>query len=546
VGLSRRQKRSPGATLREAEIYIERSPLYHVDKLKVPLSSTWPRRHRRDTTWKIQQIVDAPALAKPDLGRDEDLRGSPTWGPSGGHAFSRRVDPKTLQRVDSAEQIDSWNGRGRSSNGTCGEVETVTPAVTRTVTLSVSPHVTGEKRKVSPFAFACLRLHEHASMPLTATDSVRRRSSSPLPPRHRQECPPIRRRDTGEGRSSAVPSGWKLRDPAGPAARRHRPAAGSAAGHRGSGGSAVEIRRRRTGTRRCWHRDCWSSRASGSPGSPSTSTRRNCRRPGSRDARARSGSPSTALTRRGLQLALHLPDGHASGSPSRARPRLRHGHGRHDDDDGPSPPSSSTRVNPSAGRRVLTVTLRARHDRIRTPTAARIRCCSPSVAEDLDLACAGANTRCWSHDEGASPGRSPPSGPWSSPCWSRCRCLSVSYAARRRNVIAYRFADASVQGVRRLEARGREEDDVRRPPPGRIDGFSSFARPVDGRSRTANFRVPVPFASSRPYSLYALVDAASRQHVAAAGEEQVVLPSPRHSRTPSTRTTGARCLPRRA
>ena len=33
----------------------------------------------------------------------------PTWGSSGGHAFSRRVDPKTLARVDSPEQVDSWN-----------------------------------------------------------------------------------------------------------------------------------------------------------------------------------------------------------------------------------------------------------------------------------------------------------------------------------------------------------------------------------------------------------------------------------------------------
>jgi hypothetical protein len=26
-----------------------------------------------------------------------------------GHAFSRRVDPQTLERVDSPEQIDSWS-----------------------------------------------------------------------------------------------------------------------------------------------------------------------------------------------------------------------------------------------------------------------------------------------------------------------------------------------------------------------------------------------------------------------------------------------------
>jgi hypothetical protein len=34
----------------------------------------------------------------------------PAPGPaSGGHTFSRRVDPKTLERDDSPAQIDSWN-----------------------------------------------------------------------------------------------------------------------------------------------------------------------------------------------------------------------------------------------------------------------------------------------------------------------------------------------------------------------------------------------------------------------------------------------------
>jgi hypothetical protein len=32
-----------------------------------------------------------------------------SWGASVGHAFSRRVDATTLERVDSPAQIDSWN-----------------------------------------------------------------------------------------------------------------------------------------------------------------------------------------------------------------------------------------------------------------------------------------------------------------------------------------------------------------------------------------------------------------------------------------------------
>ena len=34
---------------------------------------------------------------------------SPRWGGTVGHAFDRRVDPVTLERLDTPEQIDSWN-----------------------------------------------------------------------------------------------------------------------------------------------------------------------------------------------------------------------------------------------------------------------------------------------------------------------------------------------------------------------------------------------------------------------------------------------------
>jgi dienelactone hydrolase len=56
-----------------------------------------------------QQIVDALRSRKPDLAETKIYVDPAPWGPSGGHAFSRRVDPKTLQRVDSPAQIDSWN-----------------------------------------------------------------------------------------------------------------------------------------------------------------------------------------------------------------------------------------------------------------------------------------------------------------------------------------------------------------------------------------------------------------------------------------------------
>ena len=66
-----------------------------------------------------QQLVWKLRALKPDLAETKIYVDPPTWGSLGGHAFSRRVDPITLERVDSPEQIDSWNRRGCSSSGGC-------------------------------------------------------------------------------------------------------------------------------------------------------------------------------------------------------------------------------------------------------------------------------------------------------------------------------------------------------------------------------------------------------------------------------------------
>jgi dipeptidyl aminopeptidase/acylaminoacyl peptidase len=103
------QKRIQGLPFEKPEIYIERSPLYHVDKLQVPLLVHVATNDLDVNYVEDQQIVDALRSRKPDLSETKVYVDPPTWGPSGGHAFNRRVDPKTLQRVDSQEQIDSWN-----------------------------------------------------------------------------------------------------------------------------------------------------------------------------------------------------------------------------------------------------------------------------------------------------------------------------------------------------------------------------------------------------------------------------------------------------
>lgn len=103
------QKAIQGLPFEKPEIYIERSPLYHVDNLKVPLLVHVATNDLDVNYVEDQQIVDALRSRKPDLAETKTYVDPPRWGASGGHAFSRRVDPKTLERVDSPAQIDSWN-----------------------------------------------------------------------------------------------------------------------------------------------------------------------------------------------------------------------------------------------------------------------------------------------------------------------------------------------------------------------------------------------------------------------------------------------------
>jgi len=55
------------------------------------------------------QMVYALRSQKPDLAETKVYVNPPGWGGSVGHAFNRRVDPRTLERDDTPEQIDSWN-----------------------------------------------------------------------------------------------------------------------------------------------------------------------------------------------------------------------------------------------------------------------------------------------------------------------------------------------------------------------------------------------------------------------------------------------------
>ena len=103
------QKRIQGLPFEKRDLYIERSPLYHVDKLRVPLLVHVATNDTDVNFVEDQQIVDALRSRKPDLAETK-IYVDPVPGPaSGGHTFNRRVNPKTLERDDSPDQRDSWN-----------------------------------------------------------------------------------------------------------------------------------------------------------------------------------------------------------------------------------------------------------------------------------------------------------------------------------------------------------------------------------------------------------------------------------------------------
>jgi dipeptidyl aminopeptidase/acylaminoacyl peptidase len=89
--------------------YIRRSPLYHVEDLNIPLLVHVATNDEDVNYVEDQQLVWKLRALKPDLAETKIYVDPAPWGSSVGHAFSRRVDPQTLERVDSPEQIDSWN-----------------------------------------------------------------------------------------------------------------------------------------------------------------------------------------------------------------------------------------------------------------------------------------------------------------------------------------------------------------------------------------------------------------------------------------------------
>jgi dipeptidyl aminopeptidase/acylaminoacyl peptidase len=103
------QKRIGGLPFEKRDLYIERSPLYHVDKLQVPLLVHVATNDTDVDFVEDQQMVDALRARKPHLAETKVYVDPPPGAAGGGHTFNRRVDPATLERQDTPEQVDSWN-----------------------------------------------------------------------------------------------------------------------------------------------------------------------------------------------------------------------------------------------------------------------------------------------------------------------------------------------------------------------------------------------------------------------------------------------------
>jgi len=98
-----------GLPFEKPDLYVQRSPLYSVDNLRVPLLVHVATNDTDVNFVEDQQMIDALRARKPFLAETKIYVDPPIGPAGGGHTFSRRVDPKTLERQDTPEQIDSWN-----------------------------------------------------------------------------------------------------------------------------------------------------------------------------------------------------------------------------------------------------------------------------------------------------------------------------------------------------------------------------------------------------------------------------------------------------
>ena len=105
-----RQKRIGGEVHERRRLYIERSPLYQIDRLQTPLLVHVADNDRDVDFVEAQQLIHALEYKKPRLAETRVYVDPPVDEYGDGHTFNRRVDrARGYVRVDSRAQRDSWN-----------------------------------------------------------------------------------------------------------------------------------------------------------------------------------------------------------------------------------------------------------------------------------------------------------------------------------------------------------------------------------------------------------------------------------------------------
>jgi dipeptidyl aminopeptidase/acylaminoacyl peptidase len=98
------QQRIQGLPFERRDIYVERSPVYHVDRLDVPLLVHLATNDDDVNFVEAEMLVHALQVKKPDLAETRIY-----VDPPGGHSFTRMVNMETLEPIWTAEMRDTWN-----------------------------------------------------------------------------------------------------------------------------------------------------------------------------------------------------------------------------------------------------------------------------------------------------------------------------------------------------------------------------------------------------------------------------------------------------
>jgi dipeptidyl aminopeptidase/acylaminoacyl peptidase len=97
------QNRFGGGPAEKPQVYRERSPLFHVERLQVPLLLHVADNDEDVEIDEAMPLVDALRARKASLADVKIYR-----NPRGGHLFDRRVTPGSWQPENTPEQRDSW------------------------------------------------------------------------------------------------------------------------------------------------------------------------------------------------------------------------------------------------------------------------------------------------------------------------------------------------------------------------------------------------------------------------------------------------------